>query len=547
MTTISSSSAASAAAPSNHHADFAFVDAIYRPETIPMYTGNPYIEALPALPSDQELMKALAYFPDFSAAERELQASVRIQLTSKVRKLFVPIPRVVQLARAVLKMVRDGYSSRNPFSQSDRQNLQALYALQQGGTFTSAQDLSAELQRSLALIGSSGLGKSISMNRIAGLLPPVIFHPSIGKWQIPFIFLEMAYDGKSVHTMATMLAEELDKRLPGGNYVANYVSRRSGNAEVRLATMLRIAYEHGVGMIVVDEAQNQLSLGNESPAVQKRAAGSRAAKVETPLMKLLITAANRGKVPLLFVGTTELHTVAGTRFTKSRRMSGRGSADWAPLAQGADGRGEFDIVLRALMRYQWTKHVIEYSQSWSDVFFRFSQGLTDILTKLWESCQETAISTGLEQVTPELVAKVFKDEFSAAEFGITALKNKDRLALDIASDLFKCERRVEDYSTSQYPLAGGAISLTQAMPSPEKDEAAKRAAESVSAALKPASSKARTKRKQSPAPSCPEPADIPDDIVQSADLRGASDSKKGDALPPSFTVEVEDMTAQFSQ
>jgi hypothetical protein len=464
-------------------AAFPFVNAQYRTESIAKYAGNPYIEALPALPDDMALARALSYLPPFDPQERLLPAPERIQLLDGLQQLVVALPRLVRLARAVLKMMRTGYGPRRPFSQSDNQTLQELYAMQQSGVFVSARQTDLAGQLSMALIGASGCGKTFGLRQISGLFPQAIYHEKIGKWQLPCLFIEMSYDGESVHTLASELFAELDRLLPDANYTGLYMERKGLNAQQRLAKALSIAYEHNVGMVFVDEHQNQKSLGNEPSQRARKTAASNAPKSETPLTKLLITASNTSHIPLLMSGTLEMQSLLGSRFTRARRMAGHGSAVWMPMDQSHDlsNPDEFELLLKTLWRYQWIRKPVELTPEWAALFFKFTQGIPDILVKLFESVQEAAIANKSETLTPELVAAVFAKEFVTTAFGITALGTNDRVLLDAVTDLYQPDR-VEDAHKRQiqFPhpqnegrgkvsiVAGGAVAPVPASKRPSK-------------------------------------------------------------------------------
>lgn len=423
--------------------DFPFVDAHYRNEAIPRLAGNPYVEALPALQEEGTLAARLTHLPDFDSAERNLPGPERIQRLDALQSVMLALPRVVRLAQSMLKMVRTGYSTRKPFSKEDNQRMRELYALQQTGSFQSLRQTALATQHSMSLIGASGSGKSFALRHIAGMLPPVIWHEQIGKWQLPMLFVEMSYDGESVHTLASGIFQELDRLLPDAGYSAMYMERRGMNAEQRLAKAFRVAHEHGVGMVVVDESQNQRSLGNEVISGHRKKVTTSAPKQETPLTKLLVTASNVSHIPLLLAGTLEMHDLASSRFTRARRHAGHGSAVWHPLERSGDIKkpGEFEMLLICLWRYQWVRNPVVLTDAWAGFFYHYTQGIPDMMVKLYESLQERAIATRQETLTPELLAEVFDSEFMTASFGITALRERDPTLLEAVTDLYQPSRR----------------------------------------------------------------------------------------------------------
>lgn len=419
------------------NSEFAFVDAKYRKEPNPLYAGNPYVEALPSLPTDLELAKALTYLPPFDAGERALDAPARIQRLDTIEHIVIALPRMVRLARAILRMLVAGYGPRRPFSASDNKTVRDLYALQQNGRFCSLRQTQLAIQHSMALIGASGCGKTFSLHQILGLLPPAIYHEQLGKWQLPALYLEMAYDGESVHTLASAIFTELDRLLPDGRYLETYMHRKGLNAEQRLAKALAIAYELGVGIIATDESQNRRDIGNESAAYRK--ANKSTGERESPLMKLLITASNTSHIPIVFAGTLEMRRTMGGRFTRARRMAGQGSTLWLPFTRYSEEpgkKGEFELLLRALFRYQFVRNPIEYSDGFADAVFDLTQGIPDIISKLWRSSQELAIANGQEKLTTDILRSAFDAEFVLTEHGIHAVKNQDDWLGRVVPDLY---------------------------------------------------------------------------------------------------------------
>lgn len=418
----------------------------YRVESIERYRGNPYIEALPALPSDEVLQRALSNLPRFDPRCRQDSSEDRIQSLDLLQKLYIALPRHVRLARAMMKMLRTGYSARAPYSKQSNQRLQELYAQQLKGNFFSLGQTKEAAQHSFSLMGASGCGKSFTLRHVGGMFAPCLFHDKYAMWQLPFIFVEMAYDGESVHSLASGIFAELDRLLPGENYSKVFMETKRLNALQRLAVAARIAREHGVGMVIVDEQQNQRSIGNDwedkDPATKRvtrrrQHGATNIPRNETPLTKLLITASNTTQIPLMMAGTLEMKSVVGSRYTRARRMSGRGSAVWHPLEPTFDLErpGEYELFLMALWPYQWIRNPVKLDDNWLNAFWDLTQGIPDIIVKLFESAQEAAIASGKETLTPSLVAEIFAKEFAAARFGIQALAEDDPLLLEAVPDL----------------------------------------------------------------------------------------------------------------
>lgn len=416
---------------------FTFVEATYRKDTNPEYKGNPFIEALPALPDDQTLARALTYLPKFDLFEREAEPGYRIQRQRIVKSVMVALPRVVRLARAMLKMSIDGYSARKPNSVKDNTVVRNLYRMQQAGQFVSVRDTADAPQDSMALIGAAGCGKTFSLKNIAGMFPPVIHHKKLGKWQLPFVFVEMSYDGESVHTLASALFKAFDNHLPDAGFSENFARGRQ-NAEQRLAKALAIAHELGVGQIIIDESQNRRSIGNDGNrnSNKKRERGE---IEESNLTKLLITASNTSHIPLLFAGTLEMQDMSLSRFSKARRMAGRGSAVWTPFPRNSpEGDvGDFELLLRALWKYQFVRNPVQFDDRWADLFFDCTQGIPDLMVKVWESSLEAAIASGAETLSPELVQNVVEREFTMTTTGVRALRTNERFLLDCVPDLHR--------------------------------------------------------------------------------------------------------------
>ncbi len=95
------------------------IEAQYQAPDLPMYDGNPLIEALPHLLSSTEVMEKLAQRPEYNrVSDSRLPSHSRIALLDNLGRFFQPLPRHVRLEQEVGKMVRSGYVDRNPLANS---------------------------------------------------------------------------------------------------------------------------------------------------------------------------------------------------------------------------------------------------------------------------------------------------------------------------------------------------------------------------------------------------------------------------------------------
>lgn len=88
--------------------------AVYIKHPIHAYRGNPFIEALPPIKTDDEAAEALARYPSYDAAERRMPAHLRLHLIQNAAQTFIPLPVHLDLNQRVSRMICAGYQHRNP-------------------------------------------------------------------------------------------------------------------------------------------------------------------------------------------------------------------------------------------------------------------------------------------------------------------------------------------------------------------------------------------------------------------------------------------------
>ena len=435
--------------------DFPCVTANYdNAPQFPRYANHALIAALGPISDDKEVRIALSHRPEYHPDERNLNRSLRILRIEALKRLMVGLPRVADLFETLHATTIESLTGRMPFTAESNKVLQGLYDLRfrqtredRAATFSSLHSVKNTAQFTNALIGTAGGGKTFAMSHIASLYPPCIHHPSINGdgaiWQIPYVGIEMPTNGASINTLAYSILVELDERFPTGKYAERYLLPRA-NGEQRLLMALSLLRIHCVGQLCVDEAQNSKS-GNQQDLIALLKRPPSAWSAMSLLSRVLIMASNKTQIPLTLVGTAELKQHLGARLSGLRRLCGGGILPWTPLdalSSKGGANSEFDMLLKVLWRYQYVRHPVALTAELRNRLHYYSYGIPDILSKLFRAMQITAIRTGVERLSLELLDQVAMTQFKELVAVTAALRKRDAKALamlrqmaDLAAEL----------------------------------------------------------------------------------------------------------------
>src|SRR5256885_6601133 len=86
----------------------------YPKHPIVTYRGNPFIEALPPIKTDDEAAEALSRYPSYDPAERQMPAHLRLHLIQNASASFIALPVHLDLNQRISRMICAGYQHRNP-------------------------------------------------------------------------------------------------------------------------------------------------------------------------------------------------------------------------------------------------------------------------------------------------------------------------------------------------------------------------------------------------------------------------------------------------
>ncbi|PSR24223.1 MAG: transposase [Sulfobacillus thermosulfidooxidans] len=408
------------------------IDADYQTPPIATYQGNPFIEALPPIWSEEEVGQQLTYAPLYSLQDRDIPAHYRLHLIQNTLQFFEPLPVHLELEQRFSRMIRIGYLARNPrdprFVAQLHENADLIA---NEGSLSSATRSTAT---GFTILGMSGVGKTTSVERVLSLYPQLIGHHEyagrpLTVMQVVWLKLDCPFDG-SIKGLCLNFFQAIDDLL-GSRYYERYASGRHTVDEL-LPRMARVAALHGLGVLVIDEIQH-LS--------EAKSGGSR------KMLNFFVQLINTIGLPVVLVGTYKAQALLSGEFRQTRRGTGQGDFIWDRMANDE----VWQFFVESLWRFQYTRRLVPLTPALRDALYDASQGITDFAVKLYMLAQARAITRNDDTITPALIRSVAKDSLRLASPILEALRTgnirllqgvDDVVPLDVERYLAEAERSV---------------------------------------------------------------------------------------------------------
>lgn len=396
-----------------------FPEAKYTKQGLPEYDDNPLISALPEIMSLKQVVGALHKRPTFNPEELNLPVHIRVHAINRLtHNFFVPQTNHIQIEQKISKLIRSSYLERNPKEALFKRKLNNVRGVIQSEDLTIYRNRDGSSPASsMTIAGISGAGKSTTVNAILDTYPRTIYHPELHMLQVPWLKVDCPHDG-SLTEFCLSFFIALDKRLDT-NYREKYTSGRPTIGKM-MADVADLCLIHAVGLIVIDEFQH-MSLA--------RSGG------EKKMINFLVTLINVVEVSIVLIGTPKALRIFSNEFRQARRASGDGSMVWDRIPKDES----WDDFLKELWPYQWLKHKIDINEMFVNALYDLSQGVPDIVIKLFSLAQARSVLLAREpeeeKLSVELFNQVFKDEFSIVQPMLDALRSGNRRKIEECNDL----------------------------------------------------------------------------------------------------------------
>ena len=387
------------------------IKAIYRDTGVSAYTGNPFIEALPPLQESVDSANALRSNMLFHPEDLQKARIVRAHNICRIAdEFFQPLGAHMLLSERVSLMIRGGYVGRNPKTGDLQRHLQNGYErVQTGDLSTFRFEEAKSTAQSMLLIGCSGSGKTTSLGRILQTYPQVIYHAEFNFEQVVYLKVDCSHNG-SLKEICLNFFRSLDKAL-GTNYEKTYGLKRRNGIETLLALMAQTANAHALGLLVIDEIQH-LS--------RSRSGGSE------EMLNFFVTMVNTIGVPVMLIGTPKARDIFEADLRSARRGAGLGAIFWEPMSLGHPDKPSQEWI--AFTNNLWKLQLLQkrdvlLTDEIRAVWYDLSQGVMDIVVKLFVLAQLRALALNKERITVGLLRQVYEDELKPVHPMLAALRS----------------------------------------------------------------------------------------------------------------------------
>lgn len=367
------------------------------------FNENPLIQALPPIADKQTIIKKLMVTPDYNEKERYIEGTYRTHMVNRLFQLFQPLPIHLEVWNMIQTLMLQGYLARNPFdktyikyiNETGKEIINRSFDINSRPNFRSTSGCGL-------FLGHSGVGKTTSINRVLSNFPQVIVHSEYKGMhfnQIQLVWLKLeAPVNSSLKAICLQFFMKVDEVLGTNNY-KKHISRNS-SVDNMLPLISQVAHNIGLGLLIIDEVQNIKKRGSDQ------------------IMNFLVYLINSG-INLCLIGTPGAYDLFGREMRITRRLTGNTEIIYNNLKNNS----EFSFLLESVWNYQWTQNFVSYNDEFKDLFYEETQGISDLMVKLFVYSQQEAILTGQEKLSVKLVKKVAREKFKLLQPMIEAIKS----------------------------------------------------------------------------------------------------------------------------
>lgn len=228
---------------------------------MPEWNNNPFISALGAYRTDDELYRALYYNPyagrDFAQTGNHLRDA---QIDKLVAEAYVVTTKDLMLASAVQRMLWTGLDRRPPVAPATWQDLAKFSEAAKAGVSIDAIPWRASWADAGNESEITGMGKTHRLRRILALWHQAIAHRRVPgmPWeeyhQVVWLYLDMTFNGSLSGLLLHML-NEVDRALDNKTKYAIEYPKRARNVQQLQVWVIDVLKRHFCGLIVLDELQ----------------------------------------------------------------------------------------------------------------------------------------------------------------------------------------------------------------------------------------------------------------------------------------------------
>lgn len=344
----------------------------------------------------------------------------------------------IRLASDIQSLIRAGYRQRDPTHPENRRKLYKIADLE--GTFDAAAPVFYSDSHCLVLSAITGMGKSLTVNRILSTFKQVAVHGinEDAGWlkhtQIVHLTVKMSDTGSRGSFIDGVLYA-MDDLLGTDYFNANRRHRNVGSRSLKVAQLLAL---HSVGLLIIEEMQAENFLDS---------------RFRKELNVFFLSVLSFG-VPLLLVGNPRaFERLSEHKQTERRYYSYEPITLW-PYESYSDPDWT-NAIAPALWRYQVVDNAEEYSEEVAKVLWECSGGIPGYAKQLIVEVQRSVFRREIPALTVAALEHHFKKLESFKRFMplIVGLTNKDpdllSEGLDIPVEQFR--QRWHSMSTEDSP------------------------------------------------------------------------------------------------
>lgn len=365
--------------------------------------GNPLIDVLPCKLEAAKVFENLCHYPIYNQMDRKMSKESKVLRIRQLYNFYQPFDIHLNLYNDIDLMIREAYMGRNPlnikaFNEKTYENYKGIHNNKVGDIDIRARNMGI----GKALIGTAGVGKTSAMNRVLELFPQIMKHleykgQAFRYVQIVYLNIIAPHDG-SLKTLLLDILKEVDY-LVETTYAENAIRGRL-TINGLISQVQQVLNIYHIGLLVIDEFQ---FLSKKSEQV----------------LNFLTTIINTWGVSLYVVGTPIALEILQKDLRVARRFQ-------LILYKNMERESkEWDYLLNDLWQYQYTSQITELTKEIIDYFYHYSQGITDILIKLYIEVQLAAVEQD-KKITVNLIRVVSKEKMGMIGSILTAMQSGDK-------------------------------------------------------------------------------------------------------------------------